>query len=157
MSPPNHLKGTGGRAKPSARSSSASAAAAASKSKKVSGNTTLNEGGQKSPANKNFRIPKNPPQSSQSAASNSSRGYLATLGPLSDQSGARPGTPRLPLSPNLGLFGRQDQYQNLFQGHAKVLPPPRQLSSPAAAAMTTSFGHPLRGHQQRHPRPWWSG
>ena len=62
--------------------------------KKVSGNSTLNdEGLNKDSANGHFRFLKNPPQSSQSAASYGSRRHLATPGPLADQSG----TPRPPL------------------------------------------------------------
>ena len=103
MSPPNHLKGNGGGggkgSKKSTGPRSKPKAAAASKPKKVSGNNSTSN---------DFRIPKNPAKSPQSAASNGSRDYLATPGPLSDPSGVRPGTLRPPLFSNLGLFGGQN-------------------------------------------------
>ena len=102
MSPPNHLKGNGGGGKGSKKSTTPRAqpkAAAASKPKKVSGNNSTSN---------DFRIPKHPAKSTQSAASNGSKGHLAAPGPLSDPSGVRPGTPRPHLFPNLGLFGGQN-------------------------------------------------
>ena len=85
MSPPNHLKGNGGGggkgSKKSTGPRSKPTAAAASKSKKVSGNNSTSN---------DFRIPKHPAKSTQSAASNGSKGHLAAPGPLSDPSGVRP-------------------------------------------------------------------
>ena len=140
MSAPNHPKGNGGGggkgSKKSTGPRSKPKAEAASKPKKVSGNNSTSN---------DFRIPKNPAKSPQSAASNGSKGHLAAPGPLSDPSGVRPGTPRPPIFPNLGLFGGPNQNQNA----AKVLPPPCQTKGPAAVPSTTA----LSSASKLEPRP----